>query len=257
MSQTAFDEYAKNYDEALEQGIAVSGEDKNYFAKGRIAWLAGCLKELGESPAQVMDYGCGTGTATPFFFELIGARSVIGAEISTKAIEIATQTYASECTQFFLFDDYLPDEKMDLVFCNGVFHHIPPAQRASAVNYIYRSIKPGGLFAFWENNPWNPGTRYVMSRIPFDRDAITLTPPEARGLLTDGGFEVLRTDFQFIFPRSLGWFRTLEPYLSRDCLSGKPRVRELSASPVQSDKQNQQAFERQKDAAAFVGRSGG
>jgi hypothetical protein len=34
-----------------------------------------------------------------------------------------------------------------------------------------------------ENNPWNPGTRYVMSRIPFDRDAIPLTPSAARHLL--------------------------------------------------------------------------
>ena len=46
-----------------------------------------------------------------------------------------------------------------------------------------------------------------MSRIPFDRDAITLTPPETRRLLRAGGFEILRTDFLFIFPRMLSWFR--------------------------------------------------
>lgn len=56
--------------------------------------------------------------------------------------------------------------------------------------------------------------RYVISRIPFDRDAITLTPPEARRLLGDGGFQVLRTDFLFIFPRWLGWLRRLEPGLT-------------------------------------------
>jgi hypothetical protein len=27
---------------------------------------------------------------------------------------------------------------------------------AAAVDYVYRSLRPGGLFAFWENNPWNP-----------------------------------------------------------------------------------------------------
>ena len=53
--------------------------------------------------------------------------------------------------------------------------------------------------------------RYVMSRIPFDRDAITLTPPHARGLLANGGFTILRTDFLFIFPRVLAWFRAIEP----------------------------------------------
>ena len=43
------------------------------------------------------------------------------------------------------------------------------------------ALRPGGLFAFWENNPWNPGTRLVMSRIPFDRDAITLSALERGG----------------------------------------------------------------------------
>jgi hypothetical protein len=53
-----------------------------------------------------------------------------------------------------------------------------------------RSLRPGGLFAPWENNPWNPNTRYVMSRIPFDRDATTLSPPKAVGLLRQNGFQV-------------------------------------------------------------------
>ena len=82
------------------------------------------------------------------------------------------------------------------------------------MDVIRRALKPGGLFAFWENNPWNPGTRYVMSRIPFDRDAITLTPPEAWRLLQGCGFEILRTDFLFVFPRFLGWLRRLEPRMS-------------------------------------------
>jgi hypothetical protein len=79
---------------------------------------------------------------------------------------------------------------------------------------IARSPRPGGLFAFWENNPWNPGTRYVMSRIPFDRDAVTLIPPEARQLLQKAGFEILRTDFLFIFPGVLKWLRWIEPSIS-------------------------------------------
>jgi hypothetical protein len=53
-----------------------------------------------------------------------------------------------------------------------------------------------------------------MSRIPFDHDAITLTPPQARCLLRAGGFEVLRTDFAFIFPRMLAALRRLEPRVS-------------------------------------------
>jgi SAM-dependent methyltransferase len=111
-----------------------------------------------------------------------------------------------------------------LVYCNGVFHHIPPTERAQAVNYIWRSLRPGGLFALWENNPWNPGTRYVMSRIPFDRDAITLSPPEAGSLLRRGGFHVLRTDSLFLFPKLLKCLRWIEPFLSRMPLGGQYQV---------------------------------
>ena len=61
----------------------------------------------------------------------------------------------------------------DLAYSNGTFHHIPPAKRMDALGFIFQRLKPGGIFALWENNPWNPGTRWVIeSRIPFDRDAI-------------------------------------------------------------------------------------
>jgi hypothetical protein len=53
-----------------------------------------------------------------------------------------------------------------------------------------------------------------MSRIPFDRDAVPLSPPQARSLLRDGGFEVLQTSFAFIFPRMLSALRPLEPRVS-------------------------------------------
>ena len=86
--------------------------------------------------------------------------------------------------------------------------------RELSIDLVWRALKPGGVFSFWENNPWNPGTRYVMSRIPFDRDAITLSPPTARQLLEKGRFKILHTDFLFFFPRSLGWFRRLESHLS-------------------------------------------
>lgn len=54
-----------------------------------------------------------------------------------------------------------------------------------------------------------------MSRCEFDRDAIMLTPPEARKLLRSGGFEILRTDFRFIFPRALRALRMIEDFVYR------------------------------------------
>jgi hypothetical protein len=60
-----------------------------------------------------------------------------------------------------------------------------------------------------------------MSRVEFDREAVTLSAPGARRLLTENGFEVIRTDFLFVFPRALAALRRLEPALAALPIGGQ------------------------------------
>ena len=53
----------------------------------------------------------------------------------------------------------------------------------------------------------------VMARIPFDRDAQMLSPPMTAELLQQAGFQILRTDSLFFFPRVLKALRFSEPFL--------------------------------------------
>ncbi len=205
-----FDQYADDYDAALAKGLSVSGESKDYFAEGRGRWLGKCLEGLGQPAGAVLDFGCGTGSATPYLLKLPGVKSVLGVEVSAQSLKVAERLHGAGTVRFQLSSEYRPEGKLDLAYCNGVFHHIPLSERAGAVRYVLEALRPGGLFSLWENNPWNPGTRYVMSRIPFDKDAITLNYRETQRLLRATGFEVLRSDFLFIFPRSLRWLRPLE-----------------------------------------------
>ena len=41
-----FDDYAGSYDSALNQGLSLSGEPKEYFAHQRVRWLAARLSDL-------------------------------------------------------------------------------------------------------------------------------------------------------------------------------------------------------------------
>src|SRR5260370_29522880 len=123
-SEIEFDEYAAGYDATLDRGLSVTGEDKDYFARGRIKWLARCLRKLGAHPQSVLDFGCGTGSATSYLAEFLDVESVIGLDVSPKSIDAANRGSHSDGVRFMPIKEYHPASQIDLAFCNGVFHHI-------------------------------------------------------------------------------------------------------------------------------------
>lgn len=215
-----FDAYADNYDEALSMGLSITGEPKEYYAAERVWWVAKRLAKATWPVRTVIDFGCGTGSGVPFLFDGLDAKLVHGVDVSAASLEIARTMNKRDGTTFALIEEPI-GPTFDLAFCNGVFHHIRLAERLAAARYVHDALVPGGMFALWENNPWNPGTRYIMSRVPFDRDAITMTPPETRKLLRDAGFEIVRTDFVFVFPHLLRVLRPLERLLAPLPLGGQ------------------------------------
>ena len=212
-NDSEFDQYATAYEEALQKGVSLSGESKDYFAQKRVDWLKRRLLETGRQTTAIMDFGCGTGGAIPFLAATFQPALLVGLDVSTASISLAQQEFGSDTIRFSTPEEYSPAGDFDLVFCNGVFHHIPPLERPGCLKFIANSLKPGGVFAMWENNPWNLGTRMVMARIPFDRDAIVLSYLEARALMREAGLTPEHSDFQFFFPRFLSWLRPLEASL--------------------------------------------
>lgn len=207
---TDFDRHANSYDRELSEALSLSGEDREYFARGRVKRLAERLRELGLAPHHLMDFGCGTGSTTRILLDMLGGESAIGIDTSLRSLDVAKQSCVSERIHFLPAHEYEPAGALDVVYCNGVFHHIPLADREAALRLVWESLGPGGVFSFWENNPWNPGTRYVMAHCAFDEDAETITPIKARAMLCSAGFAILRTDSAFVFPRVLGIFRPIE-----------------------------------------------
>jgi len=162
-----------------------------------------------------MDFGCGTGTATPYLLGDLGAESVLGVDPSARSLEVARRDFGGRHATFASPADYHPDQSLDLVYSNGVFHHIPIADRAASVRYVYRSLRPGGIFALWENNTWNPMMWVAMKFGTIDRNAIPITPPNAKRLLLDGGFQVIQADFLFVLPGFLGPLCRLDERMTR------------------------------------------
>ncbi len=236
MSPAEFDSCAANYDAQLQQGLAVSGETREFFAERRVLWLAKILRQLGSAPQRVLDYGCGTGTGTFFLHRIFKSDLTLGVDVSNQSVGVARKTWRGQGMSFLSADAHRANAEFDLAFCNGVFHHILPEARPAAFAYIFDCLRPGGFFSFWDNNPWQPATRIVMSRIPFDRNAIMLSSIEAKSILRATGFEVLRTDFLFIFPRILAWMRWFEPWICKLPLGTQYQVlcRKAQSRPGQS-----------------------
>lgn len=219
-----FDQFTATYDSDLQQALSITGEGKEYYATARVNFLRRCLSYDPVPIVRILDFGCGIGSNCPILLDILKAKFILGTDVSASSIQKAEALYGSKSLSFQTTNAFHPDGSMDLVFCNGVFHHIPPAERNIALATIREALKLGGMFAFWENNPWNPGTKYVMSKCAFDENAITLTIPEAKRLLRQAGFQLLRTDSLFYFPRSLAFLRPAERLLTRLPFGGQYQI---------------------------------
>ncbi|HSJ03136.1 MAG: class I SAM-dependent methyltransferase [Verrucomicrobium sp.] len=217
-----FDEFAGDYDAALNKGLKFTGEKKEYYAEGRVRWLKSRLAALNlPVPTICLDYGCGTGTSAPQLTGALGVSQYFGYDPSSESVAEATKQHGGANAMFLHDMSLVASDSVDMAFCNGVFHHIPPADRPSCLEQIVRVLKPGGTFAFWENNPWNPIVRLLMRLVPFDRDAIMLWPGEAKRLVASAGLTPVDRSYYFIFPSVLAPLRRTEPALSGLPLGGQ------------------------------------
>ena len=128
-----FDGYAANYDNALNQGLSLSGEAKEYFVRERVRWVGGQLNALGAPVSRVLDYGCGTGGTSPELLGQLRARVVVGVDSSSESLDVARNAHTHPWLRFENTTDLQPAEEFDLVYCNGVFHQIEPDQRLESV----------------------------------------------------------------------------------------------------------------------------
>jgi SAM-dependent methyltransferase len=217
-----FDHFADKYLATLERPCSLSGETPDFYAEGRILWCKNRLPQI--LPIEtVLDFGCGIGGSFQHFVDLLGCKTVVGIDPSVESLRNARERHSGLDLHLALPEQFIPKGNLPFAFCNGVFHHIPPAERRPALEYIHSCLTDDGIFAFWENNPWNPVVVHSMSMNEFDCDAQTIAPSAAVRMLKAAGFRVQFLDFCFFFPhfarvlrrfeRSLRWMPLGAQYL--------------------------------------------
>lgn len=204
-------EYPTDYSGQVQKAISFSGVSHDFFIVGKAKWIERFFEErhIPYPMPSILDIGCGVGLLHAHLGKI--AQHIVGIDLSEQALETARQrnpqnTYLRYPGGALPFDD----ARFDMALAVTVMHHVPLADWQQFVDEAARVLKPGGMLAVIEHNPFNPLTRLSVNRCEFDNDAVLLSAGKTRRLLKSSGFREIGTEFIFFTPFKSRWARTLE-----------------------------------------------
>ena len=184
-----FDRYTAIYSQTVNDSLIVPGLDVDYFTRVKASML---VEYVGSNLApassrDTIDVGCGVGN----YHTLLAGKfkSLTGVDVSAESIEKAKAGHPDVNYQSY-GGDRLPfaDASFDVAYAICVVHHVPVPAWPVFFAEMNRVLRPGGHAMIFEHNPYNPLTRRVVDRCPFDADAVLLKPGKTKELLTGAGF---------------------------------------------------------------------
>ena len=89
----SFDAFARDYEGALNRGLSLTGESRDFYARSRVEIMLETCKRIQLQVTSVCDYGCGTGDTVPLLGEVLGARRLIGLDPSMASLDEARRRH--------------------------------------------------------------------------------------------------------------------------------------------------------------------
>jgi SAM-dependent methyltransferase len=139
----AYNEYAKKWTERKESGLNVA---HNFLEKPAMYSKLPDLKNK-----TVLCVGCGSGEES-FYLKSLGAKKVIGIDISNGLIEIAKKNHPK--VEFHVMDMEninFPKETFDFVYSSLVMHYVK--NWTKTLNSVKKVLKKNGTFLFSTHHP--------------------------------------------------------------------------------------------------------
>lgn len=217
MNKVDFDQFTGKYNDLLREQTKFFSADEAYFARYKVELTR---RLMTDQPRHILEYGCGIGRNIPFLRSAFPRSVIFGTDISARSIEVARQMNPGVAFWLEAAEPAVQSE-FDLIFVAGVFHHIPPAQRMSAMNGIASLLSSNGRVIVFEHNPFNPVTRRIVSSCPYDADAVLLRQSELTGLLSSGGLRIKGRGYCLFVPPKLKRFVGVERYIGWLPLGGQ------------------------------------
>jgi SAM-dependent methyltransferase len=202
MSRPEFDNYAATYEELLKDPIrdGFAGNPAFFHLRKRDL-IRDYFKRYAVDTRRLsyLDVGCGKGELMSLL--AVGFSRVAGCDPSAGMLEAihGVDVRVQQQPERIPFDD----AQFDFVTAVCVYHHVPVAARAALTREVRRVLRPGGIFAIIEHNPYNPATRLIVKRTPVDVDAILLYPGETQSLLRSAGLAIRGTSYFLYLPEGI------------------------------------------------------
>jgi len=134
--------------EGAESGADKWGHQWKASQKFRYKKYISILKDIisTEEELRILDIGCGLGNFTDTIFSLDNRNSLIGTDISIKAVQQAQRTYP----KIIFLRNSLPktcfkDKTFDIVLCCEVLYYLNKIDRINGIAEIKRIIKPESI----------------------------------------------------------------------------------------------------------------
>jgi len=100
-----------------------------------------------ESPAHIVDLGCGPGNSTQLLAERYPTSELTGVDSSPNMLDKARALLPDVDFSRDDLRSYAPNKKVDLFFSNAVFHWLSDEERIPAIKRLLQSQPSSGVFA--------------------------------------------------------------------------------------------------------------
>ena len=227
-----FDAYRDSYRDEVGRSLEGTGVSSDFVVRLKAERLkAICADHFGaRDDLAALDFGCGVGVYHP---HLTGAFTALqGVDVSAECLDVAKASHP--WASYSAYDGRrlpFPDASFDVAFAITVFHHVPPEHWEESAADIARVLRPGGLFVIFEHNPWNPATRWVVSRCEFDQDAVLLSHRTAERLMRAAGLAPVTSRHILTAPLDMGWARTVDGWFEGAPLGAQYLTMGAKAAP--------------------------
>lgn len=158
MRQNIYDDekFSKKYDELREGQKGLNANDLI-----EIPAFRRMMPEVKDK--KILDLGCGYGESDKYYKKL-GAKSVLGVDISEHMIEIANKNNKTNGVEYevkAMEDISQIDDKFDIIISSLAFHYLK--DYTQLVKDIYNLLNDNGYLVFSQEHPFTTCTKYTAN----------------------------------------------------------------------------------------------